>query len=72
MILNLELKSEGKQSNPMLGSYQSSRKAGKYILAQLLLLGRLFPTGGGAVVLKRLKITKDMHYQEESGHLEQL
>lgn len=56
----------------MLGSYQSSRKAGKYILAQLLLLGRLFPTGGGAVVLKRLKITKGMHYQEESGHLEQL
>lgn len=42
----------------MLGSHQLNRKAGKYILAQLLLLGRLFPTGGGAVVLKRLKITK--------------
>lgn len=49
----------------MLGSYQLNRKASKYILAHLLLLGRLFPTGGGAVVLKRLEITKDMHYQEE-------
>lgn len=57
----------------MLGSYQLSKKAGKYRHScSTSLAGRLFPTGGGAVVLKRLKTTKDMHYQDETGHLEQL